>query len=515
MPYLRMTGITKYFPGVVANDGIDFEIERGEIHALVGENGAGKSTLMNVLYGLEKPDAGQVLLNEKPVTIPNPQAAIRLGIDMVHQHFQLVPSLSVAENVTLGYEPHRGPLVNRAEMITRVRALSDRFGLHVDPNATVRDLSVGEQQRVEILKLLYRDARLLILDEPSAVLTPQEVEDLFGVLRRLIEEGRTAVLITHKLREVMAICQRATVLRRGKVVGVVKVGDTQPEQIAQMMVGHDLTTVRRAASATHTASQPVLSVRDLHAVDDRGLPAVRGMTFTVNAGEIIGLAGVEGNGQRELIEALVGLRTPTRGNITLNDVNLTRASNRQHRAAGMAVIPEDRTHQGLSLPSTLDENIIATRYHAAPYSAWGVLMPGRTRAFARQAIQQFDIRVRGPNVRLRTLSGGNAQKVVIARELAEPPKVLIAAQPTRGLDVGATQFVHRELLRLRDQNTAILLISADLDELLAISDRFLVIFEGKLAGELLPEEATRERLGMLMAGRTVNTPVRQEPTRMP
>jgi ABC-type uncharacterized transport system ATPase subunit len=328
------------------------------------------------------------------------------------------------------------------------------------------------------------------------------------VLRRLIEEGRTAVLITHKLREVMAICQRATVLRRGKVVGVVEVSETQPEQIAQMMVGHDLTTVKRHVSASRRASQPVLSVRDLHAADDRGLPAVRGVTFTVNAGEIIGLAGVEGNGQHELMEALVGLRTPTQGNITLNNVSITRASNRQHRTAGMAVIPEDRTHQGLSLPSTLDENIIATRYHAAPFSAWGILRPGRMRKFARQAIQQFDIRVRGPNVRLRTLSGGNAQKVVIARELAESPEVLIAAQPTRGLDVGATQFVHHELLRLRDQNTAILLISADLDELLAISDRFLVIFEGKLVGELLPEEATRERLGMLMAGRAVNAPAR-------
>jgi ABC-type uncharacterized transport system ATPase subunit len=514
MPYLRMTGITKYYPGVVANDGINFVIDKGEIHALVGENGAGKSTLMKILYGLEKPDAGQIYLNEKAVTISNPQAAIRLGIDMVHQHFQLVPSLSVAENVTLGYEPHRGPLVDRVEMLARVRELSDRFGLHVDPGATVRDLSVGEQQRVEILKLLYRDARLLILDEPSAVLTPQEVEDLFDVLRRLIEEGRTAVLITHKLREVMAICQRATVLRRGKFVGMVNVRDTQPEQIAQMMVGHDLTTVERKA-ATTKASTPVLIVHNLHADDDRGLPAVRGMTFTVSAGEIIGLAGVEGNGQRELIETLVGLRTPSQGTITLNNVNITRASNRQHRAAGMAVIPEDRTHQGLSLPSSLDENLIATRYHAAPYSVWGVLRSGRMRAFTWRAIQEFDIRVRGPNVRLRTLSGGNAQKVVIARELAERPEVLIAAQPTRGLDVGATQFVHHELLRLRDQSTAILLISADLDELLAISDRFLVIFEGKLVGELSPEEATRERLGMLMAGRTVNIPARQEPEETP
>jgi ABC-type uncharacterized transport system ATPase subunit len=499
-----MTGITKYFPGVVANDAVHFEIEKGEVHALVGENGAGKSTLMKILYGLEKPDAGQIFLDDKPVSIPNPQAAIRLGIDMVHQHFQLVPSLTVAENVTLGYEPHRGPLIDRATMIARVRELSERFGLKVEPTATVRDLSVGVQQRVEILKLLYRDARLLILDEPSAVLTPQEVEDLFAVLRRLIAEGRTAIFITHKLREVMATCQRATVLRRGKVVGTVNVADTQPETIAQMMVGHDLITVQRPAPA-QTTGQPVLSVRDLHATDDRGLPAVRGVTFSVNAGEIVGLAGVEGNGQRELIETLVGLRAPTQGTITLNGAVITHASNRRRRAAGMAVIPEDRTRQGLSALSTLSENVAATRYYAPPFSRWGVLMPGQIRQFTRRAIQQFDIRVRGPNVRVRTLSGGNAQKVVVARELAEPPKILIAAQPTRGLDVGATLFVHHELLRLRDQKTAVLLISADLDELLALSDRFLVIFEGKLAGALLPGEATRERLGILMAGQSGGT----------
>jgi ABC-type uncharacterized transport system ATPase subunit len=501
MPYLRMAGITKYFPGVVANDGIDFEVEEGEIHALVGENGAGKSTLMKILYGMEKPDAGQIFLKDQPVSIANPQAAIRLGIDMVHQHFELVPSLSVAENVTLGHEPRRGLFVDRATMHARVRELSERFGLKVDPAATVRDLSVGQQQRVEILKLLYRDARLLILDEPSAVLTPQEVEDLFEVLRRLIAEGRTAIFITHKLREVMAVCRRATILRRGKVVGTVSVAETQPETIAQMMVGRDLQTIRRQA-APCAAQDPALVVRDLHVTDDRGLPAIRGMSFTVHAGEIVGLAGVEGNGQRELLEALVGLRSPGRGDIMLGQTNITRERNRRRRAQGMAIIPEDRTHEGLSLPSTLTENIASTRYYHPPFSRWGMLLPGQMRQFALRAIQQFDIRVRGPNVRLKTLSGGNAQKVVVARELAETPKVLIAAQPTRGLDVGATQFVHSELLRLRAANTAILLVSADLDELLALSDRCLVIFEGRLVGELLPEQATRARLGMLMAGRT-------------
>ena len=500
MPFLRMAGITKYFPGVVANQNVDFEVEEGEIHALVGENGAGKSTLMKILYGMEKPDAGQIFLQDRLVTIPNPQAAIELGIDMVHQHFELVPSLTVAENVTLGYEPRRGPFVDRQAMAARVRRLSEQFGLQVEPEARVSSLSVGVQQRVEILKLLYRDARLLILDEPSAVLTPQEVDDLFGVLRRLVAEGRTAIFITHKLREVMAICHRATVLRAGRAIGTVRVAETQPETIAQMMVGRDLEMPRRQTSHA-IAERPRLVVRDVHADNDRGLPALRGISFTVNAGEIVGLAGVEGNGQAELLQTLVGLRFPERGDILLDGRTITRERTRARREHGLAVIPEDRNRQGLSLPSTLSENLIATRYQTAPFSRSGLLVPGEIRRFAQRAIDAFDVRVRGPNVAVKTLSGGNAQKVVVARELAQPPTVLIAAQPTRGLDVGATQFVHNELLRLREQQTAILLISADLDELLALSDRLLVIFEGALAGELDRSQATRERLGLLMAGR--------------
>lgn len=510
MPYLHMTGITKYFPGVVANDSVDFAVEQGEIHALVGENGAGKSTLMKILYGMERPDAGQIMLNGQPVTIANPQAAIRLGIDMVHQHFQLVPSLTVAENVTLGYEPRRGPFVDRAAMLARVAELSERFGLRVDPQVTVRDLSVGVQQRVEILKLLYRDARLLILDEPSAVLTPQEVEDLFAVLRRLIADGRTAIFITHKLREVMAICDRATVLRRGRVVGTVTVSDTQPDTIAQMMVGRGLDTVPRRATLRDTRSNEArLVVRDLVANNDRGLPAVRGISFTVSAGEIVGLAGVEGNGQHELLEALVGLRTPESGTITLAGRDVTHVGNRRRRELGMAIIPADRTRQGLSPESSLADNLVATRYYRAPFAQWGVLAPDHMRAAALRAIEQFDIRVRGPNVRVKTLSGGNAQKVVLAREigltreLERNPQVLIAAQPTRGLDVGAMQFVHSELMQLRDAGTAILLVSADLDELFALADRLLVIFAGRLSGSLLAADATREQVGLLMAGRTL------------
>ncbi len=500
MAYLQMTGITKYFPGVIANDEIDFAVDQGEIHALVGENGAGKSTLMKILYGMERPDAGHISIAGVPVTIPNPQAAIRLGIDMVHQHFQLVPSLTVAENVALGYEPRRWLFVDRSAMIMRVEELSEQFGLKVRPTATVADLSVGEQQRVEILKLLYRNAKLLILDEPSAVLTPQEVEELFNVLRRLIEEGRTAIFITHKLHEVMTVCHRATVLRQGKVVGTVAIADTQPETIAQMMVGRDLHIIQRPSRKAQSG-EPRLLVRDLEVKDDRNLPAVRSITFAVNAGEIVGLAGVEGNGQQELIEALVGVRAVERGDILLNRVNVTHETNRFRREEGMAIIPQDRTQQGLSQPSSLMDNMTATRYYQAPFSHLGVLQPGIMRDFAQRAIAQFDIRARSPNVRVQTLSGGNAQKVVVARELAELPSTVLAVQPTRGLDVGATQFVHSELLRLRDENAGVLLISADLDELLAISDRLLVIFEGRLVGELLPETATREQLGLLMTGR--------------
>ncbi len=510
MTYLRMVGITKQFPGVVANNNIDFSVEQGEIHALVGENGAGKSTLMNILYGMQQPDAGQIFLNDQLVSIPHPQAAIKLGIGMVHQHFQLVPSLTVAENVTLGYEPRRGPFIEQDKMIARVRDLSTRFGLQINPLARVGDLSVGEQQRVEILKLLHRDARLLILDEPSAVLTPQEVVDLFNVLRRLIAEGRTAIFITHKLNEVMSICLRATVLRRGKVVGTVNVAETSPEEIARMMVGHEIENVARSKRLLKGESRPAkLTVRSLDAQDDRGLPALRRINLTLYAGEIVGLAGVEGNGQRELVEALVGLRKPQQGDVILNDQNITALKNRQRLAHGLAVIPEDRTHQGLSRSSSIMENLIATRYYSSPLSRFGWLSGSAIKDFAGRLMNQFDIRAQNSDMISGTLSGGNAQKVVVAREIAEIPQVLIAAQPTRGLDIGAASFVHQELFRLRDAGTAILIISADLDEILTVSDRILVIFEGRIVGELSTDEATPERLGMLMAGQTAATPAIQ------
>lgn len=501
MPYLEMQAISKQFPGVVANDNVDLDVEQGEIHALVGENGAGKSTLMKILYGLEQPDSGRIVLDGQVVTVPNPQAAIRLGIGMVHQHFQLVPSLTVAENVALGYEPRqRGFFVDRARMNRRILELSETFGMRVDPAKTVADLSVGVRQRVEILKLLYRDARLLILDEPTAVLTPQEVDTLFDVVQRLVAEGRTAVFITHKLREVMAICQRATVLRRGQKVGTVQVADTNPAEIARMMVGSEVITVKRTTDAT--PRDEVLTLRGVSARDDRGLPALRDISFEVCGGEIVGLAGVEGNGQFELLEVLTGLRPVRSGEIVLTGQTCTHMSNRQRRERGLALIPEDRNLEGLSPALSIWQNMAASRYYQPPQSRWGFMRVGNLQREARELMQRFDVRAASHHNLVGTLSGGNAQKVVIARELAASPPLLIAAQPTRGLDVGAARFVHEQMLALRDAGKGILLVSADLDELLALCDRFVVLFEGRIVGELAASDASREQLGLLMAGRT-------------
>ncbi len=504
-PLVEMRHITKRFPGVVANQDVSLTVESGTIHALVGENGAGKSTLMNILYGLHQPDTGQIMFDGRPVHIPNPHTAIRLGIGMVHQHFQLVPSLTTAENIALGHEPGHGPLLDRRAIIRRVAQISADFGLDVDPFARVGDLPVGVQQRVEILKLLYRQARLLILDEPSAVLTPREVEDLFAVLRRLVEGGRTAIFITHKLHEVMAICHHATVLRRGQVVGEVQVADTSPAELARMMVGHEVSSLKHPPASAVGTEQLIL--RQIHARSDRGLPALQAVSLSICAGEIVGLAGVEGNGQSELVEALVGLRPVDGGVIELAGQAITHWDNRRRREVGLAVIPEDRTRQGLSKTLRVWENLVATRYYQPPMSRFSWLQSASIRQFARQLIEQFDIRTSSENAELSTLSGGNAQKVVIARELSRRPVALIAAQPTRGLDVGAAQFVHEHLLQLRNAGVAVLLISADLDELLALADRFAVIFRGRIVGLLSAEEATRERLGLLMAGRVSEQPL--------
>lgn len=500
MTYLQMRGITKTFPGgTLANDDVSLDVEAGEIYALLGENGAGKSTLMKILYGLEQPDRGEIRLDGKQVQIPDPQAAIRLGIGMVHQHFQLIPSLTVAENIALGYEPHNGIFVDFRARRDRVASLADTFGLNIDLNARIADLSVGIQQRVEILKLLYRQAKLLILDEPSAVLTPQEVEDLFIILKRLVKEGHTAIFITHKLYEVSRVCQRATVLRRGKVVGVVPVESTSAPELARMMVGHEVTSVRLTEPPAVTTPDRLV-LRAVEAEDDRGLTVLRGVNLSVTGGEIFGIAGVEGNGQHELIEVLVGKR-PARGDIIVNSQRVNPLTIRQRRTKGIAVIPEDRNREGLSKDMTIQENLVATRYFAPPQSRVGLLNLATIGKMSRQLLQRFDVRTGSDTAKVGSLSGGNAQKIVIARELYDQPNVLIAAQPTRGLDIGAAKFVHEQLLERRAAGTAILLISADLDELLSISDRIAVLYRGEILQTLPGNSATREKLGLLMSGK--------------
>ncbi len=502
MTHLRTETLTKTFPGgVIANNRVDFAVETGEIHALVGENGAGKSTLMNMLYGLVKPDSGHIFYNEEPVTISTPQKAISMGIGMVHQHFQLVPSLTVAENVALGYEKKRGGLfVDRQNTAAVVRQLSQEYGLQVDPSERLGGLSVGEQQRVEILKVLYREAQLLILDEPSAVLTPQEVEDLFEVLRRLAASGRTVIFITHKLNEVMALCQRATVLRGGEVVGTVDVADTNTEQLAEMMVGRSIERVTTTADAK-PQTEAKLILREVSATDDQQLPALVDINLTLYSGEIVGVAGVEGNGQSELIQVIAGLRQPTSGDVVMGLQRLNDLSRRERRLQGLSLIPEDRNEQGLSKDMAIWENVVVTRYNTDEFTGQGGVMHiGKVKRFAQGLIELFSVRTPNSNVQVRNLSGGNAQKVVIAREMAQQPNVFIAAQPTRGLDVGAAQFVHEKLLEIRGKGAGVLLISADLDELLALSDEIVVMYEGRIVGRMAQAEATREKLGLLMTG---------------
>jgi len=498
---VRMEEISKAFPGVLANDRVTFEVSAGEIHALVGENGAGKTTLMRILYGLERADSGRMLWRGRPVAIDSTEDAIGLGIGMVHQRFQLVPSLTVAESVTLGQEPRRGMLFDRPAARAVVRDLGERFGLLVDPDARIAELSVGQQQRVEILKLLYRRAELLILDEPTTVLTPQEAAQLYDILRRLVADGRTVIFITHKLAEVLAAADRVTVLRRGRVVGTLPTPEATAARLARMIVGEAMPEMQ--ARVGRPAEAPVLLLDGISAEDDRGLPALRGITLTVHRGEILGIAGVEGNGQKELVEVLAGVRRAGAGRLRLDGHDLTHADVAVRRRAGLAVIPEDRYTQGLSLAMTVEDNLIATRYRAL--SSRGVLAMAAIRAEADSLLRRFDIRAPHARVPAGTLSGGNLQRVVVARELGGRPVALVAAHPARGLDIAAAQFVHGLLLEMRQRGGAVLLISADLDEILALADRIGVLFGGRLVGELAAAEATRERLGLLMAGREASS----------
>jgi ABC-type uncharacterized transport system ATPase subunit len=497
-PILELRGITKRFPGVLANDHIDFDLRRGEVHALLGENGAGKSTLMNILYGLYHPDEGEIRVNGEPARIGSPKEAIEHGIGMVHQHFMLIPVMTVAENIVLASEPRKaGVFLDYDSAVKRVRDLSSSFNFAINPDAKVESITVGQQQRVEILKALYRGADILILDEPTAVLTPQEADELFGILKTLQREGMSIIFISHKLREALDIADRITVLRRGKKVETVPHEGATQEGLARLMVGREV--LLRVEKTPPDAHDPLLVVENLSVLDDRGLPAVRDVSLNVRAGEIVGIAGVDGNGQSELIDAISGLRKPSAGKVLIEGRDVTAVSARRHYETGLGHIPEDRHRRGLVLDFTLAENLILHDYEKEPFARFGWLRPGRVVAWARRVLHEFDVRGGEPRTLAASLSGGNQQKVVVAREVERDPRVLIAAQPTRGLDVGAIEFVHRRLVQERDEGRAILLVSLELEEVLSLADRILVIYEGRIVAEFTPE-VSEQQLGFAMTG---------------
>jgi general nucleoside transport system ATP-binding protein len=495
---LELRGITKRFGPVVANDRVDFDLRRGEVHALLGENGAGKSTLMSILYGLYSPTEGEIYVDGEHVEIDSPSEAIELGIGMVHQHFMLVPVMTVAENIVLGAEPRGGGgLLDVREARKRVRELSERHGLAVDPDSVIEDVTVGTQQRVEILKTLYRGARILVLDEPTAVLTAQEAQDLFKVLKSLQEDGVAIVFISHKLNEVLEIADRVTVLRRGKKIDTVSTEGATEQSLARLMVGRDV--LLRVDKPTAKPADPVLEVEDLRVLDDRDLEAVRGLSMEVRAGEIVALAGVDGNGQPELVEAIAGLRVPESGQIRIAGKDVTGRGVRATTEAGVAHIAEDRQLRGLVLDFTLTENLALRQYRQEPLSKNGFLSIKNMRRRANELLKEYDVRGRDSELPASSLSGGNQQKVCIAREIAANPHLLIAHQPTRGLDVGAIEFVHRRLVTERESGRGILLVSLEFEEVRSLADRVLVIYEGQIVGEF-PPETSEEELGIAMTG---------------
>jgi general nucleoside transport system ATP-binding protein len=501
-PAVSMRGITKRFPGVVANDAVDFEAAPGEVHALLGENGAGKSTLSNILTGLYRPDEGEIRLYGRLVHFNSPSDAIEAGIGMVHQHFRLVSPFTVAENVVLGEhrEEARRFILQPRQIERQVAALESRYGLAVDPGARVWQLSVGEQQRVEVLKVLYRDSRILILDEPTAVLTPQESEALFETLRTMAAEGRTVIFISHKLHEVKAVADRVTVLRGGRNVATVAAADASSRELAALMVGRQVELAQRRTRPVPVRPEPALEVEGLHVRGDRGEEAVRGISFAVRRGEILGVAGVAGNGQRELAEAVTGIRSTADGAVRVEGLRLRTGDPRAAIAAGIAHVPEDRLGTGVAPSLTIAENSVLKRYREAPASRGPLLAWRAIREFAADLIQRYHVQAPGTNARVRELSGGNLQKLVLGREFSGDPRVVIAASPTRGLDVGAIETVHAYLREAAGQAVGILLLSEDLDEIRALADRVIVIYEGRITGDFDPEQATVEEIGLAMAG---------------
>ena len=496
---LELKGITKRFPGVLANDRVDLVVESGEILCLLGENGAGKSTLMNILYGLYSADAGEILIDGEPRTLVSPHDAIEAGIGMVHQHFMLVPVFSVIENVVLGDEPtSRAGILDLKRSKKRLQELAEEFGLKVDPDAVIEDLPVGIQQRVEIIKVLFRDAEVLVLDEPTAVLTPQEVEELFVIIRGLRDAGKAIIFITHKLKEVLEIADRISVLRRGRVVGTVLPEETTASELAEMMVGRPVDLVVDKEPAQPGAA--VLDVRDLVVLDDREHVAVAGVSFAVHAGEIVGVAGVQGNGQTELVSALTGLRTPVSGAVTIGGVETTHRSPRWIHSHGVAHVPEDRQRSGLVLPFTVAENMVLDSYYSDEFSTRIVMKWDEVGERAKELVEQFDVRTPSVDIPVSNLSGGNQQKVIVAREFSRPLKLIVAAQPTRGLDVGSIEYIHAQMVAQRDAGAAVLVVSTELDEILALSDRIVVMFDGRIVAVLSREETDATDLGLYMAG---------------
>ena len=497
---IEMLHITKEFPGIKANDDVTLQLRRGEVHALLGENGAGKSTLMSVLFGLYQPEHGTIKKNGKEVRIKDPNDANALGIGMVHQHFKLVECFSVLDNIMLGVEPCKAGFLQKAAARKRVMELSEKYGLRVDPDALISDISVGMQQRVEILKMLYRDNEILIFDEPTAVLTPQEIDELMEIMRGFKKEGKSILFITHKLNEIMAVADRCTVLRKGKGIGTVEIAGTTKEELSRMMVGRDVQFAVEKAPAQ--PGEPVLQVGGLtvpsrvHKKD-----AVRGVSFTVRAGEIVCLAGIEGNGQTELVYGLTGLEKPSGGSVTLGGADITHASIRQRSKDGMSHIPEDRHKHGLVLDYTLEKNMVLQRYWEPEFQNHGFIKQAAVRAYSDRLIEQYDVRSGQGSVTIaRSMSGGNQQKAIIAREIDKDPKLLVAVQPTRGLDVGAIEYIHKQIVAERDRGTAVLLVSLELDEVMNLSDRILVMYEGEIVGEFDPKKTTVQELGLYMAG---------------